>query len=151
MKSKIILILVQVVLLGVAGGATWWFTKGSAPAPVDGEVVEEAPKAKQPIYFSIEPAFVVNLQDTRSTRFVQIKVDLMSREQEVLDRVEMYLPRVRNDLIMLFSRLDREAISTEESRLKLQQDTLDTVNTVLKDEAGKAGIEAVYFSKFVVQ
>lgn len=151
MKKKVILIAVQVVLLAIAGGATWWFTKGSAPAPLDEQAQTEAAKPKQPIYLSIEPAFVVNLQDSRATRFVQIQVDLMSRDEEVLQKVQMYLPRVRNDLIMLFSRLTKESISTEEARLKIQQDALDTVNTVLQQESGKAGIEAVYFSKFVMQ
>ncbi len=152
MKSKVLMIVLQVVLLAVAGGATWWFTQGSKPAVApDAEAAAAVSVGKQPLYYSIEPAFVVNLLESRAVRFLQIQVDLMTREQGVIPEVEKYLPRIRNDLIMLFAKLDRDSIATEEARLKIQQDALAAVNTVLEQEGGRGGIEAVYFSKFVMQ
>lgn len=155
MKSKIIMIAIQIVLLGIAGGATWWFTKSSAP-PVATEAgaagtTAVAPATKPPVYFSIDPSFTVNLVDARGMRFLQVNVDVMSRDEEVISKVEAYLPRVRNDLIMLFTKLSKDDVNTEASRLKIQADALAVINKVLKDESGKAGVEAVYFSKFVMQ
>lgn len=151
MKFKIILIVAQIVLLAAVAGGVWWFTKPD-PVLVEGEEAAAAEQAlKEPIYYSIDPSFVVNLMDSRSIRFVQIQVDLMTRDEEVAELLEKYLPRIRNDLIMQFSKLNREAIEGEAARIKIQQEALNTVNAVLKAEAGRGGVEAVYFSKFVMQ
>lgn len=152
MKSKILMIVVQVLLLAVAGGATWWFTQGNKPPAVEAsDAAAASPASKQPLYYSIEPAFVVNLLESRAVRFLQIQVDLMTRQNDVIPMVEKYLPRIRNDLIMLFAKLNRDSIATEEARLKIQQDALAVINAVLEQEGGRGGIEAVYFSKFVMQ
>ena len=149
MKNKIIMIVVQVVLLIVAAGATWWFMR-PAPQPSAEEVAAAAePASKEPIYFSIHPPFVVNLADGRTLRFLQVEMELMTRDSDVEDLLKKHQPRVRNDLML--SKLTREEVMTEESRLKIQQDSVDIVNKVLMDEAGKGGVEAVYFSKFVMQ
>ena len=93
----------------------------------------------------------MNLQNERGIRFLMIEIDLMTRKDDVFSKVEQYEPRIRNDLLMLFSKLDREAIATAEQRQKLQNEALATINGVLKAESGKPGVEAVYFTKFVVQ
>ncbi|MFT5888950.1 MAG: flagellar FliL protein [Zhongshania sp.] len=158
MKSKIILIVAAVGVLLIAVGTTWWLTKAAAPEviPVEGaEVVAPAPAAapamKTPEYYSLAPNFVVNLQGERGSRFLMVEIELMSRRDDTFSGVEQYEPRIRNDLLMLLSNLDREAIVTVEQRQKIQTDALEVINSVLKEESGKGGVDAVYFSKFVVQ
>lgn len=159
MNKKIIIIMVavQIVVLIAAVGGTWFFMHEPTPEPIaaldgDGEVVEESVSdKKEPVYYSMPPSFVVNLQNERSIRFLMVEIDLMSRDDDVFSRIEQYEPRIRNDLLMLFSKLDRAAIATAEQRQGLQAEALETINGVLLSESGKDGVEAVYFTKFVIQ
>ncbi|WP_373081451.1 flagellar basal body-associated protein FliL [Zhongshania sp.] len=154
MKMKIILIVGVLVLLLAAVGGTWFFMKSTAPAmpAADGEMAEAAaPAMKAPEYYSLSPSFVVNLQNERGMRFLMIEIELMSRRDDTFSRVEQYEPRIRNDLLLFLSKLDREAIATVEQRQKIQEEAMAVINEVLKSESGKGGIDAVYFTKFVVQ
>lgn len=157
MKKKIIMIAIQVVVLMAAVGGTWFFMHEPEPEPVaavdaDGNPVDEkASDKKDPEYYSLSPSFVVNLQNERGIRFLMVEIDLMSRKDDVFSRIEQYEPRIRNDLLMLFSKLDREAIATAEQRQGLQSEALTTINGALLSESGKGGVEAVYFTKFVIQ
>ena len=155
MKSKIILIVGVLVLLLAAVGGTWFFMKSTAPAmpmSVDGEMVEAAaPAMKAPEYYSLSPSFVVNLQNERGMRFLMIEIELMSRRDDTFSRVEQYEPRIRNDMLLFLSKLDREMIATIEQRQQIQVEAMDVINKVLIEESGKGGVDAVYFTKFVVQ
>jgi len=154
MSKKMILIAVAgaILLVAISVGASVFLSgmlngKGHEPAA---HVEEEKPKMP-PVYKSIEPAFVVNIDDAGMVRFLQVQVDLMSHDQLVIDSVDKYLPRIRGDLLMLFTTVQMETVRSPEGRLQLQKQALDTVNKVLKEESGKAGIEALYFTKLVVQ
>lgn len=153
MKIKILLIVGVVLLVAGAAGATWWFTR-PAPAAVtpEGEQATEPVAAVEaPLYIALEPNFVVNLQNERAMRFLMVEVQLMTRKDSVITAVEEIEPRLRHELIMLFSRQTRDAVSSAEAREALIAETLDTVNQVLTEERGKGGVEAVYFTKFVMQ
>lgn len=152
MKTKILLIIAVVLLVAGAAGATWWFTR---PAPVaavaEGDQAPAPVEVEKPLYIALEPNFVVNLQNERSMRFLMVEVQLMTRKDSVITAVEEFEPRLRHELIMLFSKQTRDAVSSAEARDALITDTLDTVNRVLTEERGKGGVEAVYFTKFVMQ
>jgi flagellar FliL protein len=159
-KIIIIMITVQIVVLIAAVGGAWFFMRPPAPEPVaavgaDGkpvvEEIKEIKEKKEPVYFSMAPSFVVNLQGERGVRFLMVEIDLMSRKDDVFSRIEQYEPRIRNDLLMLFSKLDRTSIATAEQRQGLQGEALAAINEVLTSESGKDGVEAVYFTKFVIQ
>ncbi|PQA38264.1 flagellar basal body-associated FliL family protein, partial [Amnimonas aquatica] len=121
---------------------------GATPAAVSAP----APKvAKDPLYLTIDPAFVVNIRDGARYRFLQVQVDLMSRDAIVIANVEKLMPRLKGELTMLYSALDSEQVHLPEGRQALQKNTLDLLNKVLAEETGRGGVEAVYFSKFVVQ
>ena len=163
MNIKTILIIVAAQTLLIVGtvAGTWMLfqsTSNSTPemltesADAEGEVTAKAPKdLKDPLYFSVEPAFVVNLKGDGASRFLQVQVDLMSRDADDIEKLEKYHARIKNDLLMLFGSVSREELLAAEGKTKLQQSALQAVNTVLKEESGKGSVEAVYFSKFVIQ
>lgn len=103
------------------------------------------------IYKTIDPAFVVNIQDGPRFRFLQVEVDVMTRDATAIARLDKVMPRVKSELTMLFGSLQRENVQTVEGQKALQAQALEVINTVLKEETGKEGIAAVYFTKFVVQ
>ncbi len=155
MKNKIIMISIQVVILIVAIGATWWFTSGSKPdeaaAPAGKPGAVEEKKLAPPEYISMAPSFVVNLQGERPMRFLMVEVELMTRNKDTVDLVKEYLPSLRHELNMLFSSQTRESIATVEAREELQKSALKKVNALLKKETGKGKVDEVYFTKFVMQ
>lgn len=114
----------------------------AAPAPV--ATVEAT-------YKTIDPAFVVNIQDGPRFRFLQVEVDVMTRDTTAFARLDKVMPRVKSELTMLFGSLQRENVQTVEGQKALQAKALEVINAVLKEETGKEGIAAVYFTKFVVQ
>lgn len=154
--SKKVIILAVVGLLTLAGTVigTLFAAKHFLFPQQPAVVAAAAPAAKvvkDPIYHSVDPAFVVNVQEGPRYRYLQIQVDVMTRDPAALTRFEKYLPRIKGELNMLFSSLTSEQAHAIEGRQALQKSTLDTINRVLTEESGAAGIEAVYFSKFVVQ
>lgn len=102
-------------------------------------------------YKTIDPAFVVNIQDGPRFRFLQVEVDVMTRDATAFARLDKVMPRVKSELTMLFGSLQRESVQTVDGQKALQAQALTVINTVLQEETGKGGIAAVYFTKFVVQ
>lgn len=156
--SKKTIILTVLALLGLAGTmvGTLFFAKlflfqDPAHAPAAAAAPAPAAAPKDPIYESIEPAFVVNILDGARYRYLQIQVDVMSRDQAAITRFGKYQPRIKGELTMLFSAVTSEQAHAADGRQALQKDTLAAINRILTEEAGSGGIEAVYFSKFVVQ
>lgn len=108
-------------------------------------------KAGTPIYYKVEPTFVVNFQAQEALRFLQVNVEVMAREQTVIATVEQHMPVIRNNLILLFSSQDFTTISTRVGKERLRAQVLAEIQKVLKEKTGKPGIEAVYFTSFVMQ
>lgn len=154
--NKKMLIFAVLGLLLVAGtvigtlffAKTYFLPQATTPSAEHGAA---PPSNEEAIYKTIEPAFVVNIQDGTRFRFLQVEVDVMTRDATAFARLDKVLPRVKSELTMLFGSLQRENVQTVDSQKALQAKALEVINTVLKEEAGKAGIAAVYFTKFVVQ
>lgn len=160
-KKTIIFALLGVVLLGgtVVGtlfiAKTWLMPPAAhAAAGAAGHAAEAAPApaaAIEAAYKTIDPAFVVNIQDGPRYRFLQVEVDVMTRNATALARLDKAMPRVKSELNMLFGSLQRENVQTVEGQKALQAQALALINSILKEETGSEGIAAVYFTKFVVQ
>lgn len=119
--------------------------------PAEGGSEGHAGDGKSPLFHALDPAFVVNIDDGAATRFLQVQVEVKVRSAAVSDAIDRYQPRIRNDLIMLFSATQRDLMRTPEGRAQLQKQTLDTINAALQAETGQPGVIAVYFTKLVIQ
>lgn len=156
-KKAIILLVAGIFLMLVASiGATLFIAKTYLAPHPETDAKEAAAAAKpaavpDPVYFTIDPAFVVNIQDGARMRFFQLQVDIMARDPAVIKRFEKYQPRIKGELTMLYGGVTSEQIYSPEGRTSLQKSTLETINKVLTEESGEGGIQAVYFTKFVVQ
>ncbi len=117
-------------------------------------------------YFPIEPAFVVNIQDNRSIRFMQIGVNLMTMDAEVVTAVQKHMAPIRHELIMLFSSRELSEVMSPPAREVLRQEALLKIQEVLgkyadisiskkaKDPEGKehpSSVQEVLFTSFVIQ
>ena len=84
------------------------FAPGAAVSAADSEAegdeaAEEEPKGP-PIYLALDPPLVASIDDGESIRFLQITVEVMSRQQSALNAVVTHTPVIRNNLLMLLGR-----------------------------------------------
>lgn len=156
-SSKLPWILVIVLLVAlVATGAWAWFSRANAgPAP---EVVADAPadaasggKRGPAIYFPLDPAFVVNLADPDSVRYLQADVQLMTRDPATAAAIELHAPAIRNRLLLMFGQHTADQLSQRAAKERLQDSGRDEIRALLKAEGAPAGVEAMYFTSFVTQ
>ena len=94
---------------------------------------------------------MVNFADDSEVRFLQVTVELGTREPDMVEKIKEHRPAIRNSLVMLFSSQDPLALNTREGKEKLRADTLAEVQKVLEAETGSTGVESVFFTSFVMQ
>ena len=151
-KKLLIIILSAVVVLGGGAGAYFGFMrKGDDKAAAKQAKAE--PVVKLPAqYVEMDPPFVVNFEPGSSARFLQITVQLMTREPEMVEFLHHNAPRIRNDLLLLFGNKHVDEVASQEGKEALRAAALETVRHVVTDEGGKGeAVEAVYFTSFVMQ
>lgn len=142
-------IVLAVLVAGGGAGGWWWFAGSKGEASKD--AAHEAPQAP-PIYYALDPPFVVNFQTEKLVRFLQVTVQLMSRDAPTIDLLKSNDPAIRNDLLLLYSNQSYDAISTREGMEKLRAETLATVRRVVGGVGGDPKlVEAAYFTSFVMQ
>lgn len=112
-------------------------------------------KEKEPlqpvIYQALEPPFVVNFQDQSQVRFLQISMEVSTRDPEVVGDIKKHMPVIRNNIVLLLSSQSYSGINTREGKEKLRTDTLAEIHKILTERTGKPGIDDVYFTSFVMQ
>lgn len=107
----------------------------------------EAPAA----YTPLEPPFVVNFEDDGAIRFLQVSIEVMTRDPKVAEAVKLHMPAIRDQLIVLFSDADYATLSSREGKDKLRQQAHDTLKKILKAQGAPDAIEGLYFTNFVMQ
>ena len=152
-KFKLLIIIVAaVVVLAGGGGAAWFFMSKGDSKKTDTARHEEAKPTGPALYVALDPPFVVNFEAEQLVRFLQVTVQVMSRDPETVEIVKANDPVVRNDLLLLLGGQHYEIISTREGKEKLREQALEAVRHVVKNANGKPErIEAVYFTSFVMQ
>ncbi len=163
-NSKMFVIIAVVVLfLGISTTATLLLTgvldtddeqSAAAENPDSSKAAgkKAAKKARTPLnYVPLDPAFVVNFSGDTDVRFLQITVELGTRDVDVREQIREHRPAIRNNLVMLFGSQDPVELNTREGKEKLRAETLAEVQKVLKQETGDKGVEKVFFTSFVMQ
>lgn len=123
---------------------------GGAAAEHDEEAAEEEPKGP-PQYVAIEPSLIASVADGHVMRFLQVDVQLMTRDPEAVAAIQTHEPVIRNNLLMLFSAQQLEALKTMEGKEALRGRALKEVQQVLAAQAGSPGVDDLYFTGFVIQ
>ncbi|WP_225763836.1 flagellar basal body-associated FliL family protein [Stenotrophomonas sp. Marseille-Q4652] len=140
--------LIALVAAAAAGGGVWFFTQKDAQPAKDAAATKLAPAQ----YFALDPAFVVNLPTSYDgPRYLQVEVQLMSRDPLAIEAMKAHAPALRARLLMLFSQIQASQISDRAGREKLQAEALAEVQKVLKHETGKPYADELLFTSFVTQ
>ena len=139
------------VVLGGGGGGWWWWWQAKAASA---HAAKQAPVAKvraQAQYFALEPAFVVNLTDEDSVRYLQADLQLMTRDDATLAAFTTHAPAIRNRLLLLFGQQSAQQIAQRSGKERLQEAALAEVRRLLKGEGAADKVEAVIFTSLVTQ
>jgi len=144
------IVIASVVLLG-GGGGGWWFWQAHASAKPAPKPASAHPAKAPAQYYALEPAFVVNLADTDSVRYLQADVQLMTRDAGTRAALEQHAPAIRNRLLLLFGQQSAADLSQRSGKEGLERQALAEVRSVLDGEGAPNKVEAVYFTSLVTQ
>ena len=156
MKNILLIVLAVVVLLGITGAATYFFVIDKSPEQsavegADGTEESTVDKSAPEIYHTLHPNFVVNFQNPKRERYLQVSVEVMARSEEVVEAVKAHMPVIRNSLVMLFGSQDAQVLRSREGKETLRQEVLGEIQEVLEERIGEPGVEEAYFTSFVMQ
>ena len=152
-KGKLgLILLLLIVFLGGGGGAAYFLLGGQQDAKA--AAAEKAKEAanQPPLYVALDPPFVVNFEAEQLVRFLQVTVQVMSRDPATVELIKTNDPVVRNDLLLLLGNQNYATISSREGKEKLRQLALEAVRKVVTNAGGKASkVQAIYFTSFVMR
>ncbi len=150
-KSKKLIIIIAAAVLIIGGAAAAFFMMGDSPEEVGTASTE--PVKQAPMYHAVDKPFIVNFsnQSNGAVGYLQIKLKVMARDKEAIDAFILHTPAIKHELLMLFFSQNYDALNTREGTETLRQQTLETVNKILKDEQHTSLLEAVYFTSLIMQ
>jgi flagellar FliL protein len=150
-SSKWLIIGIAAFVVLAGGGAAAFFLMGQSDHPKKAHEAVKEPLAP-PLYVALDPPFVVNFEGEQLVRFLQVTVQVMTRDPASVEMLKANDPVVRNDLLMLLANQKYEVVATRAGKEKLRTDALTAVRHVIESAGGKADhIEQVYFTSFVMQ
>ncbi|MEY4765340.1 MAG: hypothetical protein RI907_2013 [Pseudomonadota bacterium] len=136
-KKLIIIIAAVAVLLLGGGGAAFFMMKKKAAEAEEAAAAEDggddhakpAKVAKKPDHKKDEHAappafvpldpFVVNLSDKESERYAQVGVTLQVDDAKMADEMKVYMPAIRNAILLILSHKSSADLLTTEGKVKL--------------------------------
>ncbi len=181
-KLIIIIIVAAVVLLAAAGGGALIFMKKKAAAEeeADGDAATTHAPSKAardpkhtPTFVPLDP-FTVNLADRDAERFLQVGMTLEITDPKVGDQIKLYMPAIRNNILMVLAHKTAAELLAREGKAKLSLDIQRETERALgveppdADEEAEAAapapaakkkkkaapvhlVSAVHYSNFIIQ
>jgi len=172
-SKKLLFIIIGVVVLALLGaGAALFILKKNTADHEDGDedvVVEHKSSGpKTPPTFLPLDSMVVNLADPGGNRFVQTSITLQLQDAKTGDDIKVYMPTIRNGILILISQRTADEILKIQGKEKLAADIVAEISTVMDydieepEAEGAAGkkkrrrappnpVQGVLFSSFIVQ
>ncbi len=154
--NKILLMIIGLLLGVIIAGAAAFFFMFSAPS--DEEIAKEIEKDAMPqevvkagseeigVIVELKP-FIVNLEDPKARHFLKATISLEVKDDSAKSDVEKYLPKIRNDILLLLSSKTLEDVITIEGKVRLKDEIMSRISRII----GAGKLKNVYFSQFVVQ
>ena len=162
-KKLLIIVIAAVVLLAGAGGAAFFLlSKNADHGDEDEEVAAEKVKPKKkkgekaapPVYVPFE-SFTVNLVPEQGEQFLQLVVSVEVEDVAAGDTIKLYMPKLRNRVMLLLSDKKASDLITKDGKEKLAQEIRDQMNEVIdpstKGKKAEAPVKEVLFTSFIIQ
>ena len=145
-----LIIVIGAALLLIGVGAALVLTHRSTAQHAKGAAAHAS--SGPPLYLALDPAFVVNFQANQLVRFLQVSVEVMSRDPKSLELLKANDPVLRNDLLILFGNQEYATLATPAGKEQLRAAALAVIRKDLAQAGGDPKrVAAVYFTSFVMQ
>jgi flagellar FliL protein len=118
------------------------------------EAIAAAPSGKiEPSFYTpLDPPFVVSFSDgAGGSRFVQLTLQAMARNEKAISAVKTHAPAIRNEFLFLLSKYEIEELATFEGKEKLRAEMLAVANDIMLKNTGNQTIAELYFTSLVIQ
>lgn len=156
-KMLIMVIAGALVLMLLSVGVTWFLLRPDPVAPdadvdaLDIDAQAQTEVLGPAIYYSIQPAFVVNYPVGNRVRFLQVELSVLARDDESIAVINNHMPLIRNNILIALQGQDIQTLLTDAGKTQLQLDITSVIQEVVNAHLGRPGIESVLFINFVVQ
>jgi flagellar FliL protein len=121
------------------------------PATVLGSDNGDSTRAARDMrYVDMTPPFVVSIGHSGRIGYLKAGVSLRV-EEKAATAVELHMPALRHELVLLLSRQQAAALERVEGRERLRNEALESVRRALSENANAEGIEDLLFTSFIVQ
>jgi len=177
-KMMMILVVVLIVLVLAVGGVGAWLFLGKDDSASSHSVEKTEPELGPLKYLTMVPEFIVNFGPGSKVRYLQVDLQISSRDEAALATVGTYRPVIRNDILVVLSGVSFAELNNRSGKEALQQKLLNAINKVVvstshaaphdkkkdgkdnshdehssssEDENVEGPIENVYFTSFIMQ
>jgi flagellar FliL protein len=82
---------------------------------------------------------------------MQVALTAVTHDEKAIEALDLHSPAIRNDLLLRFSGREAGTMATREGKESLRKEALEIIQEVMKDRFGRAAVEDVYFTRFVLQ
>jgi flagellar FliL protein len=145
--------IVGIILIAVAsiGATALYFLQASVPA-VNAETALPAKPVPLPgpIFVPLEP-FTVTLRDNDSSRILYVAITLRVADEDSRKLLGVYMPEVRNRVLLELSTQSPTAVQTPEGRTQLTKSLAKVLEVPYLPQPKGPRISNVLFTAFVVQ
>lgn len=149
-NNLLIIIIAAVILVVVVGGALFFFMSGDEQASVD-EPTTKVETKPQAIYVPLEEDFMIGIDDADGKKHhFSVKVSIMTRDEKLPEMIKKHKPLLVSNLVTLFNNQNYESLRTSQGKDQLRQQTRERVGKVVKEQHGEDTVEAVLFTKFIM-
>ena len=137
------------VLICIAAGGGFWLMHSRAAGKAKSSVVHHP--SGPPHYLPLKP-FVVNFQGSQGARYLQVALQVMSRDPKTLTLIQQNNPVVRNNLLLLLGSQQASLLATEAGKEQPRANVLAAIRKIVADAGGHPHrVAAIYFTSFVMQ
>ncbi|AZY49087.1 flagellar basal body-associated protein FliL [Bordetella avium] len=134
-------------LVGANGGLI-----GATGGLIGANVAPATPPAvvPPPIFIPLEP-FTVTLNDADSERIMHVGITLRAGDDQTRQRIDRYMPEVRNRLLMVLSSQTPQSVQTVDGKQNMAKSLMAAINRPFSPLPDGQNVTDVLFTAFVVQ
>ena len=129
-SKKMLFIIIGVVVLAIAGGAGWYFTKGHAPEGEHAAEVKAEP-VHEPKYIALGENFTVNLLHEDGDQYLQAGITLKIVDPALEEKIKARMPEIKSKLLFLLANKLPSELQTAAGKQRLVSDIIAETDAVL--------------------
>jgi flagellar FliL protein len=162
-KKKIIIIAAVVITLAIAVSVFLFMGDDSEVSSdelqstldqtemADGDGAEASDSEGSAYYVPMPRPFRFNVPGANRDRFVEIRVQLLTRGSDNEESAKKHIPLIESTLLAVFSQSNADNLVTSAGKLSLKQKSLAEVQKIMTDIERRKVVEQVLFTGFVMQ